>query len=146
MLSVPSIDADIDAARTLALAREIAPLTLVHTRTKVLDSRQQNIVDGTLAELIRTDLELRKSLAMPPYTREVRIVCSGSKAKVIKDARLVIDTLRLFKPKPQPELVRESETQVSHTTTLSFPLAAFPPPNLIELLHTLPAHITVSVV
>jgi hypothetical protein len=146
LLSVPTIDADVDAARQIARAREVATLTLIHTRAKELDSRMQNIVDGNLAELMRSDLQLRASLKMPPHTREVHIVCTGTKPRVIKDARLVIDTLMLYKPKPQPELVRESETHVSHTTTLSFPRHTFPPEGLLECLHTLPPNISVAVI
>jgi hypothetical protein len=146
LLSVPTIDTDIDAARAIARARELAPLTLVHTRTKELDTRMQCIVDGNLAELMRSDLQLRASLKIPPYTREVHIACTGTKPRVIKDARLVIDTLMQFRPKPQPELVRESEAHVSHTTTFSLPREAFPPEGLLERLRALPPNISVTVI
>jgi primosomal protein N' (replication factor Y) len=143
LLSAPTADADIQTLRTIARARELSPRTLVHTRMKHLDDRIHSIVDGQIADFIRADLSLRESLRMPPYTRDVSLRVEGSKQTVVTNARLIIDTLKKFSPKPQPQLIRESATTLSHTTTLSFPGAL--PPDLIELIHTLPPSCRIQV-
>lgn len=145
LLSVPTIDADIDAARALARARECADAVLVHTRAKDIQPRMQYILDGALAEIVRSDLATRKALAMPPYIREIRLCVSGSKQRVIDDVRTLLTTLKSYRPEPQQELVRESSTTVSHTTRINLPHDTPLPESLIADIHTLPPSCAVFV-
>lgn len=144
LLSVPSLDADLTAARRIADAREMSQYVLIQTRIKHIDQRIQNMLDGALGEVVRNDLSLRESLHLPPYTREVHIRCEGTRLRVMADVRTMLDTLRTYKPKADPELVRESPTTVSHTTTLSFVTTKFPS-ELLASIQSLPTSCRVRV-
>ena len=132
MLSIPGFDIDEKVFSLLLQMREIShKFVYVQTRMPSRDvlTFAQN---GDIAEFVRNELKLRKTLDYPPYTTIVKITSIGSKRRIIQNFQSILPAIEKYKPRIFHQFEKTSSGKFALSALLR--IKDYPNEDLYELL------------
>ena len=91
---------------------------------------------GNLSDFFRNELQERQLLNYPPFSKLIKVSCSGPKQTVLNSIKHLANDLKKYKPLVVPDL----EARASHyraSLILKLPISALEP-ELLEILKSLP--------
>ena len=144
LLCVPDFRIEEKLFGVIALLRERTQKTLYIETTATHNAMLKHAHTGAIATYAREELALRKQLGYPPYTRLIKISCSGTRTSVIAAMQSVVALLERYSPRVFSNILATKKGHVLHAL-IRVPEDAWPDAELIDILRSLRPSCAVNV-
>lgn len=112
-------------------------------------SRDQMVFDyatkGNLMDFYREEIEARKALNYPPFSTLIKITVRGTKQHVLADMKFIENTLKEYTPLVFPAFIETVNKKTIMHALIKIDRQSEIPKDLLEILLSLPPHITINV-
>ncbi len=144
LLCVPDFRIEERLFGIIALLREHSDRTVCIETSTPTNAMLKHAQRGSLTEYAREELELRKKLHYPPYTRLIKVTITGNRTTVIAMMQRFVASTEGYRPRVFAGFMKKG-TQVALHALIRVPASKWPDEKLLTILDTLPPSVTINV-
>jgi len=100
--------------------------------------------DGAVAKYVKHELSLRKKLLYPPYTRLIKVTCTGNRLKVIDMVKKFIAISASYHPRVFAGFIKTGQS-MTLSVLIRIPTNKWPDEQLVHILRALPPQYRVDI-
>jgi primosomal protein N' len=145
MFSHPDFNINEKILNTISKIKSKATKRFVVQTRKADELIFRYVINGNLAEFLRTELDDRKKYDYPPYSLLIKIVIKGTPKGVEREMENLREFLKEFELIEYPIIRESTKTKITKGVLLRFDRREWPKKELIEKLRLLPVYYKIVV-